>query len=277
MSNAAPRSYLFVPGDRPERFGKALTTNADRVIIDLEDAVAPDRKDAARQFVENWLSTDRPVVLRINAPDTPWFARDLALAKHPGVAAVMLPKTERPEHAEALGSQAVVIALIETAVGFANVRSIALAGNVRRLAFGGIDFQLDMGMRATFDDLVHFRSEIVLASRLANLPPPIDSPSVALDNSGDVEWEAQRARRLGFGAKLCIHPRQVDVVNWSFSPTEAELSWARRVVEISEASRGAAVALDGKMVDRPVLLRAQAILSESRPEKPAAVDRLHPI
>jgi citrate lyase subunit beta/citryl-CoA lyase len=135
---------------------------------------------------------------------------------------------------------------------------------VQRLAFGAIDFQLDLNMRAGFDELSFFRSQLVLASRLAGLAPPIDSPSVAIDDAAEVELDAQRARRLGFGAKLCIHPRQLAAVNRSFSPSTAELAWARQVLAIAEASGGAAVALDGKMIDRPVILRAQAILAELR-------------
>jgi citrate lyase subunit beta/citryl-CoA lyase len=261
---APHRSYLFVPGNRPERFDKALSSGADAVILDLEDAVPAEQKTAARAAAADWLDAAKPVVLRINAIDTPWFRDDLALCAHPGIAAVMLPKAERIEDVASLGDAIDVIALIETARGFANVRALAGAPPVRRLAFGAIDFQLDMGMRTSFDELLHFRSEIVLAARLAGLAPPIDSPSVAIDDLAEVEAEARTARRLGFGAKLCIHPKQVDVVNRSFSPSDADVAWARRVVEIAGASRGAAIALDGKMIDKPVILRAQAILRERR-------------
>ncbi len=261
---APPRSYLFVPGDRPERFDKALASGADAVIVDLEDAVAPDRKDAARSAVAAWLDAARPVVLRVNAVDTPWFRDDLALCRHAGVAAVMLPKAERVEDLARLGDGVAAIPLIETAAGFANVRAIAAARGVRRVAFGAIDFQLDLAMRATFDDLLWFRSEIALASRLANVAAPIDSPTVAFDDLAEVASDAARARRLGFGAKLCIHPKQVEAVNRAFSPGDAEVAWARRVIEVAQAGDGAAVALDGKMVDKPVILRAQAILRERR-------------
>ena len=266
VNRPAARSYLFVPGDRPERFDKAHASGADAVILDLEDAVAPDRKELARRSVGDVLSVHRPVVLRINALDTPWFEDDLALCRHPGVAAVILPKAERADQIVSAGDDLDVIALIETAVGFANVRDIAAAVNVRRLAFGAIDFQLDMGMSATFDDLLYFRSEIVLASRLAAIAAPIDSPSVDIDAPEAVQVQAQQARRIGFGAKLCIHPRQVHTVNRSFSPSLEDIAWAERVVEVAARSNGSAVALDGKMVDKPVVLRAQAILRERRPD-----------
>lgn len=264
MNRAPHRSYLFVPGNRPERFDKSIASGADAVIVDLEDAVPPDQKDAARATVAAWLNPSRPVLLRINAADTRWFAADVVLCRRPGVAAVMLAKAERVEDLAAVGVHAPIVPLIESAAGFDNLRALASAPNVQRLAFGAIDFQLDLNMRATFDELILFRSQLVLASRLANIGAPIDSPSTAIDAPDEVESEAQRARRLGFGAKLCIHPRQIAVVNRSFSPSAAELAWARRVIEVAETSGGAAVALDGKMVDKPVILRAEAFLREAR-------------
>jgi citrate lyase subunit beta/citryl-CoA lyase len=262
MSQALPRSYLFVPGNRPERFDKALACGADAVIVDLEDAVPPEQKDAARQTVAAWLSAAKPVVLRINAADTPWHAADLALCNHPGVQAVMLAKTEGAADLAALGATVPLIPLIESAAGFDQLRAIAAAPGVQRLAFGAIDFQLDMNMRASFDELLFFRSKLVLASRLAKLASPIDSPSTAIEDLSEVQGEAQRARQLGFGGKLCIHPKQVQAVNRSFSSSVAELAWAERVLAAAAASQGAAVALDGKMIDKPVILRAQALLAE---------------
>ena len=265
MSPSAPhRSYLFVPGNRPERFDKALASGADSVIVDLEDAVPPDQKDAARAMLAAWLSAAKPVVVRINAADTPWFADDVALCRRSGVAAVMLPKSELVADLAAIGQGLPLIPLIESAAGFDALRAIAAAPHVQRLAFGAIDFQLDLNMRANFDELLYFRSQFVLGSKLANLIAPIDSPSTVIDNVVEVEVDAQRARRLGFGAKLCIHPKQVGAVNASFSPNAAELAWARRVIAIAATSQGAAMALDGKMIDKPVILRAHAILREQR-------------
>lgn len=258
-----PRSYLFVPGNRPERFDKACASGADGVIIDLEDAVPPDQKLATRETVRAWLSGARGAVLRINAVGTPWFADDLALCRLPGVAAVMLAKTESAGHVAALGTPGdipPVIALIESALAFENLREIARAPGVQRLAFGAIDFQLDMGMQATFDDLLCFRSQLVLASRLAGIASPIDSPCTALYDDDEVASEAARAARLGFGAKLCIHPRQVAVVNRGFTRTEG-IEWARRVLAAAAQSQGAAVALDGQMIDRPVIDRARLLIA----------------
>jgi len=265
MSRTA-RSLLFVPGSRPDRFDKALAAGADAVVIDLEDAVAPADKDGSREAVAAWLAPRHPVVLRINGADTGWFADDLALCGHPGVAAVMLPKAERAADIAALRDAGVasVIPLIESAAGMAGVAAIATAPAVQRLAFGSIDFQVDLGMRdALEDELLVFRSQLVLASRLAGLQAPVDGVSTAIDDADRLRDDVLRARRLGFGGKLCIHPKQVASVNRHFAPTEAERAWAQRVLDAAAASGGAAVAVDGKMVDKPVILRAQAILHEA--------------
>jgi citrate lyase subunit beta/citryl-CoA lyase len=142
---------------------------------------------------------------------------------------------------------------------------------VQRLVFGSIDFQLDLGMRdAQEDELLYFRSQIVLASRLAGLVSPIDGVSTAIDHAEALHTDVQRASRLGFGGKLCIHPKQVAGVHRGFAPSAEELAWARRVLAASAAAGGAAIAVDGKMVDKPVLLRAERLVAEaalvSRPE-----------
>jgi citrate lyase subunit beta/citryl-CoA lyase len=257
------RSYLFVPGDRPERFDKACAAGAGMVIVDLEDAVAPPDKQAARDAVADWLRADRPVALRINASDTAWFDDDLALCGHAAVAAVVLPKAERVEPLQRVRSaapHAVLLPLIETARGIANAQALAAADGVQRLLFGSIDFQLDLGISGDGEELLFFRSQLVLASRLAQIEAPVDGVSTALDDAAQLRADTLRARRLGFGAKLCIHPKQVPVVNAAFAPTAQEIEWAKRVLEAAEQSQGAAVALDGRMVDKPVILRAQSLL-----------------
>jgi len=262
-----PRSYLFVPGDRPDRIAKARASGADAVIVDLEDAVAPANKLAARDAVAGALDVAHPVVLRINGADTAWFADDARLAAHPGVGAVMLPKAASSEPVAALrlaSGGKPVLALIESAAGMANLAALAAAAGVARLVFGSIDFQLDLDIADDDLALLAFRSQLVLASRLANLPPPVDGVTTALDDETRIELEARRARSLGFGAKLCIHPRQVAIVNSAFSPSEAELTWAQRLVDAAAAADGAAVAVDGKMVDAPVLARARRLLAARR-------------
>ena len=265
MNAVSPRSLLFVPGSRPERFGKALTSGASRIIVDLEDAVGPQDKDSAREAVRTWLSAEHPVVLRVNGADTAWFGDDLTLCGHPGVSAVMLPKAEQPSVSEVMRAGArSIIALVENAAAFATLGLLAGTPGIERLAFGSIDFQADLGMRdATEDDLLAFRSALVLASRAARIGAPIDGVTVALDDEALLRADVLRARRLGFAGKLCVHPRQVAVVNAMFAPSAEEVAWARRVVDAIGAAKGNAVSVDGRMVDRPVVLRAEAILREA--------------
>jgi citrate lyase subunit beta/citryl-CoA lyase len=264
---AQPRSYLFVPADRPERVTKAHGSGADAVIVDLEDAVPPDAKSAARDGLAAALDTQRPVVLRINGRGTPWFEDDARVAAHPGVVAVLCPKASSAEDIAALRSlcgEKPVLALIETARGMAGVDRIAAAHGVSRLMFGSVDFQLDMDIEDDDEALRSFRAMLVLASRVAGLPAPVDGVTLAIDDALQVGADAQRARVLGFGGKLCIHPRQVASVNAAFSPSPELIMWARRVVEATSAGRGAAVAVDGKMVDAPVLARAWRLLGMER-------------
>lgn len=272
------RAALFVPATRADRIPKALASGADAVIVDLEDAVAPQDKDSARAALDVALahqhrasatapSAGPALWVRVNT-GAPWSDQDLALcARHAAVQAVVVPKAESAQQMqaafEACGRKPLV-ALIETAEGYARRDDVASHPAVKRLAFGSIDFQLDLGISGEGDALLVFRSGLVLASRLAELPAPLDGVTVEVANPEVVAADAARARALGFGGKLCIHPQQVGPVNAAFSPSPAEIDWAQRVVAACEASAGAAVAVDGKMVDRPVLLRAQALLAQQR-------------
>jgi citrate lyase subunit beta/citryl-CoA lyase len=260
------RSYLFVPGNRPARFDKACECGAHAVIVDLEDAVAPDEKATARDAIANWLQPRHRIYLRINAVDTEWFTDDLRLVRSAGVAGVLLPKAESAQSVAAVTAarslDLAVVPLIETAVGILRAEAIAGASNVERLAFGSIDFQLDTGIAGDGDELLLARSHLVLASRAASVQSPIDGVTLALDDESALRADVERAKRLGFGAKLCIHPRQVAAVNAGFAPSDQEIDWARRVVEAANEAGGNAVRLDGKMVDRPVIERARVMLSQ---------------
>jgi citrate lyase subunit beta / citryl-CoA lyase len=268
MGSLAPRSYLFVPGNRPDRYAKALAAEADAVIVDLEDAVPPHDKLSGRASLAAWLSPEHPVLIRVNGSESPWFREDLALCKTPGVAGVLLPKAERPEDicaiAEHSGAATPILPLIETARGFWNAHALAQGPKVQRFIFGSIDFQLDMGIQGEEEELLYFRSQLVLVSRVAGLEPPVDGVTTSIDDPERIHTDTLRARRLGFGAKLCIHPRQVSPVNACFEPSAEEESWARRIMEAAEAVHGAAVSVDGKMVDRPVIARAEAVLARIR-------------
>ncbi|WP_233837013.1 HpcH/HpaI aldolase/citrate lyase family protein [Paraburkholderia sp. ZP32-5] len=274
MSAALPRSYLFVPGNRPERFDKAFAAGADAVILDLEDAVQPDEKPAARASVVAAVSADaarvsRAAWVRINGSDTAWFNDDVAaLAGRPGVAGIVLPKAETREQIDAVLAHAhpalSVLPIVETARGVANLAVLCGTPRVQRVAFGTLDFQIDLGIDGDGDELHFFRSQIVLASRLAGIGAPVDGVSTTITDAAAVEADARRGRRFGFGGKLCIHPKQVEPVHRAYAWSDAEIAWARRVLAAVDASDGAAVAVDGKMVDMPVILKARRI-AESGP------------
>ncbi len=262
-----PRTLLFVPGNRPDRFDKAAACGADAVILDLEDAVAPHAKAQARDAVANWLSPEREVLVRVNGTETPWFQDDIAMALAPGVAGIVLPKVEGLDEgliAACVAAQKAILPMVESAVGLSNVGLIALASGVQRLIFGSLDFQEDLGIDGDELELLAYRSQLVLVSRLAGLAAPVDGVSAVLHDPESLRASALRARRQGFGGKLCIHPAQIGVVNAAFAPSERELSWARQVLEVAGHAQGAVVAVDGAMVDRPLILKARAILDQFR-------------
>ena len=263
------RSLLFVPGDRPERFDTAINSGADAVVLDLEDAVAASNKELARDAVQAWLrnTTVRPGPLRlvrVNARRTPWFQEDAAMLREVGVEGVMLPKCEQPSDTEGLPDVG-IWPLIETAHGLMNAPAIGGVRGVVRMVFGSLDIQLDLGIDADAQEseLAPYRAQLVLASRLAELAPPVDGVTIAYNDDAQLSRDVQRAMRQGFGAKLCIHPRQVAVVHAAMHPGEAAVAHARRVLQAASASGGAAVALDGTMIDRPVVRRAQAVLDRA--------------
>ncbi|MBO9535260.1 CoA ester lyase [Herbaspirillum sp.] len=267
---ALPTSYLFVPANRRERYAKALDSGADAVIVDLEDAVGPQLKVEARAALDEWLRQHGPqprLWVRVNAADTDWHEADVAAFTGMPIAGIVLPKAESPAAIAAIakrlgGSGQGVIALIETAAGIAAMREIARMAGVVRLAFGSIDLQVDLGMQcdAVESELAHLRVEMVLASRLAGIAPPIDGVTAAFDDMPFLVAAVQRSLHLGFGAKLCIHPKQVAAVNAGFRPTAQELAWARAVMAAVDKGDGGAISLDGRMIDKPVILQAQRFL-----------------
>jgi len=264
------RSFLFVPGHRPERFAKALASGADAVIVDLEDAVPLDAKATAREaLLLAWPSLDTAqrarLLVRVNPAGTPWHADDLnVVASLPGLGAVMLPKAESAPQIDAVVSatRLSVLPLIESAEGVGQMDAIARATGVLRLGLGHIDLQADLGMSCGPDEaeLAPIRVALVVASRRAALPAPVDGVTTATTDADVLTRDAQRSRRFGFGAKLCIHPAQVAGVHQALAPTEPERDWARRVLAAEVEARGGAFSVDGKMVDPPVLLLARKML-----------------
>ena len=271
---ARARSFLFVPATRPERFSKALASGADAVIIDLEDAVAPADKEAARQALSPAMLALDPaqrgrLLVRINAAGTPWHAGDLSSLREwvtRGLGAVMVPKAESVAglaHVARAAGPCALLPLIESVAGLDAANALAASPQVLRLAFGHLDFQADAGLACGADEseLVPVRLALVLASRRAALPAAVDGVSPGTQDTAQLASDAARGRRGGFGGKLCIHPAQVAVVNVAFTPSAAEIDWAQRVVTGFAAAGGGVFSLDGRMVDAPVLLLAQRTLA----------------
>ncbi|OXM75287.1 MULTISPECIES: HpcH/HpaI aldolase/citrate lyase family protein [Amycolatopsis] len=258
---AGARSFLFVPGHRPDRFAKAAASGCDLVVLDLEDAVGPDRKADAREHVRSWLDDGQRAVVRINAPGTPWSGDDLS-AVAGRAAAVMVPKAEDRAVLDAIArrSGAALIPLIETALGVASAVEVCRADAVVRPAFGSIDLAAQLGVDpASHAALQHARSAVVLAAAAAGCGAPVDGVTTVLDADTVLRDDLAHAAELGFTGKLCIHPRQVPLVNDAFTPSAAEVRWAEEV--LASATDGSVGVHDGRMVDRPVILRARAILA----------------
>lgn len=280
------RSFLFAPGNHARRVDKALQLDADAVILDLEDAVANREKAATRAVVVEALARPRRCrgYVRVNALSTQWSHGDFLAVVARGVDGIILPKVESAgevqtaqwlltalERDRGLPEGGIdLIPILETAAGFSNLKAIAQAAKrVKRLSFGAGDFTLDMGLTWTRDEneLLPFRSAIVLESRAAGLEPPLDTVWTDLKDGEGFARSVQLVKDLGFQGKLCIHPDQVPVVNETFRPTETELGHARRVVEaFAQAERDglAAIQVDGQFVDYPIVYRAQRILDRAK-------------
>lgn len=260
------RTLLFVPGDRPDRFAKAVASGADAVVLDLEDAVPPQAKRDARAAVSRWLASEPPnVAVRINPPGTAWYSEDVAAVAECGVP-VMLPKAQDPSEVAALvgelGPLARVIPLIETAAGLHRAVEVCSVPGVVRPAFGSVDLAAELGVDAGDSEALRYaRSALAVAARAAGSAAPIDGVTTALRDESVLLADCVHALSLGYTAKMCIHPAQVAPVAMALAPTSDEIDWARAVLAAADGS-GVAV-LDGKLIDRPVVLRARSVLLRS--------------
>jgi len=271
---ARARTLLFVPGNRPERFRKALASGADGVVLDLEDSVPATDKALARAAIgvawPELFAAAVPLVVRINSVGSDAGRGDLAwLAPLPPPAGLMLAKAESADQlhqvAQALPGVP-LLPIIESAAGFSALTEIAAAPGVLRLVVGHIDFMADTGIRCSDDEreLDMLRFTVAVQTRVNRLAAAVDGVTVALDDDARLQADTRRALNFGFGAKLCIHPRQLPGVHAAMQPSDAELDWARRVLAADQASGGAAVRLDGRMVDLPVVLQARLTLARAR-------------
>ena len=264
MQGIVPVTYLFVPATHTARIAKAFAAGAHAVIADLEDAVDAAGKDAARRQLSDWLvaaPAGQAPWVRINAVGTPWIADDLAMLRQHGkaLAGVMLSKTQSHADLQVVDCGLPLIALIESARGLLALADVCRHPQLVRLAFGSADLSRDLGCEDAVDVLAPARAQLVLHSTAAGLLPPVDGVTFALDDLERAQADAAQAARCGFGAKLCVHPAQMQPVLRGFSPTEAQCSWAESIMAVTAAG-SSAQRLNGEMVDRPVIARAQAIV-----------------
>ncbi|MFC7398954.1 HpcH/HpaI aldolase/citrate lyase family protein [Chelatococcus sp. GCM10030263] len=279
-----PRSMLFAPASSERKLDKAFASAADAVIVDLEDAVAITEKPQARAIIAARLAQPlpRPVYVRVNGLATPYCWEDLQAVASPHLDGIVLPKAEQAsdiltadwllqqlERQRGIApGQIGVIPIIETAKGIAGVAAVAAASpRVRQIAFGVVDLAADMGLDLADEDgaIQAARFAIAVASRAAGLPGPLDTAFVDIGDLERLRLSASRARAMGYTGKSCIHPAQIEVVNTVFSPTPAERERAQRIIDAfadAEANGRAAVAVDGVMIDYPVVAWARRILTQ---------------
>ncbi|TMH88626.1 MAG: CoA ester lyase [Betaproteobacteria bacterium] len=287
---ALNRSFLFAPGNVARRVEKAFSLEADAVILDLEDSVAPSDKPATRKRVAEALRLPRRVrgYVRVNAPSTAFCYRDLVETIHGHVDGVVLPKVESAadlhaidwllaalerEHGLTEGSID-LMPLVETAAGVQRIDRVLQARNLRpysgpwrvkRVAFGAGDYGNDLGLEPGLEEaeLADARARLVLASRAARMENPIDSPWFHFKEAEAFARALERSRRGGFQGRLCVHPDQIGPVNSAYLPSTEELARAERIVAAfkqAEARGEAAIQVDGQMIDYPIVYRAQALL-----------------
>jgi len=260
------RSALFVPGDRPELAPKALRSGADVVVLDLEDAVPPAGKAAARDTVRQAVAEAAGagrLAVRVNAPGTEWFAADAA-ALPDGLEAVVVPKLDTAEQlaevAEALGGRR-VIAGLETVRGALDAR-LVLRPPVVACYFGAEDYVADLGGVRTAGnaEVAYPRAHVAAAARLAGVAA-LDMVTIDFHDRDRFGAEAREARALGYAGKLCIHPGQVPLAHEAFRPSPGEVTWATGLLAAFAEAGGRTIAYDGQMVDEVVAARARAVLA----------------
>ncbi len=280
VPNLPVRSYLYVPGSDPRRIEKALTSEADAVIIDLEDAVAPNRKEEARKTVAEVLRSEheKPVFVRINAPDSVLAEEDIEAVAGLLLAGLRLPKTESPEavrrvaeRLENLGCEADLQCLIESALGLELAFEIARAHEkVVGMSIGEADLAADLGVRGDAG-LLYARSRLVAATRAAGLPGPVQSVYTNVRDAEGLRRSTMEGKNMGFVGRSAIHPAQIEVINEVFTPTEEEVAEAKdllaRLEESTGTGTGAFALEDGRFVDEAVVGSARLTLALARRDR----------
>jgi citrate lyase beta subunit len=263
------RSLLFAPGSDERKLAKALASASDGVVCDLEDAVAPAGKEAARDVTAAALAAAEggPArLVRINGAETAWFEDDLAFTAGLALDAIVLPKAS-PEAVAALGSDGPpVVAIVETAMGLRQAYEIASQPRVAALLLGSVDLSAEVGLepRPDAQEILYARSKVAIDSAAACRRGPFDVVHLDLYDEAGLEEQCRLARALGFRGKASIHPGQVETINRVFSPSEQEVEWAKSVVSAFDSQNEGVLAVNGTMVDKPVVDRARRILEEAR-------------
>ncbi|MFD3628072.1 HpcH/HpaI aldolase/citrate lyase family protein [Streptomyces sp. NPDC058698] len=267
-----PLTWLYAPGDRPPVVAKALASGAHVVVIDLEDAVAPDRKAYARSATAELLRDPQPVPVhvRVNALSGPWGRADLeAVAPAPGLSGLRLPKVSSPSDVvrvarrvvSARGGVPPLYALLESALGIERAHAVATAHpSLRGIAIGEADLRADLGVR---DDvgLDYSRSRVVVAARAAGLPPPTQSVHPDTRDLDGLMASCARGRALGFLGRAAIHPRQLPVIEQAYLPSEQEIEQAETVLKAAAMTQGAQALPDGTFIDKAVVTTAHRTLT----------------
>ena len=280
VPNLPIRSYLYVPGSDPRRIEKALASEADAVILDLEDAVAPNRKEEARTTVAEVLRSEheKPVFVRINAPDSVLAEEDVEAVAGPRLAGLRLPKTESPESVrrvaqrlENLGCEAGLQCLIESALGLEFAFEIARTHEkVVGMSLGEADLAADLGVRGDAG-LLYARSRLVAATRAAGLPGPVQSVYTNVRDAEGLRRSTMEGKNMGFVGRSAIHPAQIEVINEVFTPTEEEVAEAKdllaRLEESTGTGTGAFALEDGRFVDEAVVGSARLTHALARRER----------
>ncbi len=280
------RSFLFAPGNHPRKVEKVFDAGSDAVILDLEDAVANVEKVATRDVIVEALQRPRRNLgyVRVNSFETEFCFGDIDAIVGPGLDGIVLPMVENPaqliavdwivanlERARGLEVGAIdIMPILETGKGIAALPDIAGCGSrVKRMAFGAGDYTYDMNMDWTLDEvnLDDARSRMVLASRAADLEPPVDTVWIHIKDLDGIRASSERAKQMGFQGKMCIYPPQVAIVNEVYSPTAAEIEHAEKVVaafDEAEKAGSSSIQLDGYFIDYPIVYKAQRILDAAR-------------